>query len=55
MIWNLFWELHKGFREVLVPEMSPEGEIEVGQAERWRGAAQTEGAMESEAGVSVAL
>lgn len=51
----MLWELQEGFLEAVGPEMNPEGKIVVGQAERLRRAVRTEGAMESEAGASVAL
>lgn len=48
----MLWELQKGFLEAGVLEMNPEQKTVVGQAEGLR-AVQTEGAVESEAGVSV--
>lgn len=51
----MLWELQEGFLEAVVPEVNPEGKIVAGQAERLRRAVQTEGAMEDEVAVSVAL
>ena len=51
----MLWELPGVFLEVVVPELNPKGKIVVGQAGRLRRAVPTEGAVESEAGVRMAL
>lgn len=51
----MLWEIQEGFLEEVGPDLNPEWNIVVGQAEKLKRAVQTEGAMESEAAVSVTL
>ena len=51
----MLWELPEVFLGAVVPELNPNGKMVVGQAGRLRRAVPTEGAVESEAGVRVAL